>query len=88
MRPRRCNRQVPKPPSASAVWGHGALPAATRRRQVFFSETDEYVDTPVYRREELPVGSTLKGPAIIEQLDSTVVLSPGTTAQSLLTGTS
>ena len=72
--------QVPKPPSATAVTGTGELPATTGRRQVFFNEKDGYVDTPVYRREELPVGSTLTGPAIVEQLDSTVVLSPGTTS--------
>ena len=73
---------VPKPPSASAsaAAGTGELPAATGRRQVFFGEADGYVDTPVYRREDLMTGNTLKGPAIVEQLDSTVVLSPGTTS--------
>jgi N-methylhydantoinase A len=72
--------QVPKPPSSSAVAGTGELPAAIGRRQVFFSEVDGYVDTPVYRREDLMVGNMLTGPAIVEQLDSTVVLSPGTTS--------
>jgi N-methylhydantoinase A len=37
-----------------------------------------YVDTPLYRREVLRPGARVEGPAIIEQLDSTVVLSPGT----------
>jgi N-methylhydantoinase A len=71
---------VPKPPSSSAQSGHGALPAAVSRRQVYFSEAGDYVDTPVYRRDALPIGATLHGPAIVEQLDSTVVLSPSTTS--------
>jgi N-methylhydantoinase A len=31
----------------------------------------------VYRREQLGVGITLTGPAIVEQLDSTTVIEPG-----------
>ncbi|HMH48963.1 MAG TPA: hydantoinase/oxoprolinase family protein [Candidatus Acidoferrum sp.] len=34
-------------------------------------------DTPVYRREHLPVGLVLTGPAIVEQLDTTTVIEPG-----------
>lgn len=37
------------------------------------------VDTPVYDRTALPVGTTLTGPAIITQLDSTTVVPPGAT---------
>ncbi len=36
-------------------------------------------DTPIYRREHLPLEGTLEGPAIIEQLDSTTVVEPGNT---------
>jgi N-methylhydantoinase A len=38
-------------------------------------------DTPVYRRSELPAGAELTGPAILEQLDSTVVVPPGVRAE-------
>jgi N-methylhydantoinase A len=31
----------------------------------------------VYRREQLGVGVTLTGPAVVEQLDSTTVIEPG-----------
>jgi N-methylhydantoinase A len=37
-------------------------------------------NTPVYRRESLP--PTLDGPAIIEQLDCTIVLEPGNVAST------
>ena len=39
------------------------------------------VDTPVYRRELLPEGAQFSGPAIIEQLDCTTVIEPGTDAR-------
>jgi len=34
-------------------------------------------DTPIYRREGLPAGTVLTGPAIVEQLDATTVIEPG-----------
>ena len=38
-------------------------------------------DTPVYRRERLPVDIPFEGPAIILQKDSTTVVTPGATAR-------
>jgi N-methylhydantoinase A len=51
----------------------GAVPAD--RRRAWFD--GEWRDTPVYRREQLGVGTELTGPAIVEQLDSTTVIEPG-----------
>ncbi len=48
--------------------------AATGRRPVWF---DGWHDTPVYWRDHLPAGARLTGPAVIEQMDSTVLLEPG-----------
>ena len=50
--------------------------AEAYRRKVWF--TGGWVDTPVYRREWLPEGATFSGPAIVEQLDCTTVIEPGT----------
>jgi N-methylhydantoinase A len=36
-----------------------------------------FVSTPIYRRESLPVGFALSGPAVIEEPDSTTVVHPG-----------
>ena len=36
-----------------------------------------YLPTPVYRRETLPAGFTFRGPAIVEEPDSTTVIHPG-----------
>jgi N-methylhydantoinase A len=70
---------VPKPPSAAAAPPPATEPAVPfGTRAVFFPEMQRYVDTPLYRREVLTPGARVEGPAIIEQLDSTVMLSPGT----------
>jgi N-methylhydantoinase A len=38
---------------------------------------DEWTTTPVYPREQLVPGTTLSGPAVIEQPDTTVLVEPG-----------
>lgn len=49
-------------------------------RPVYFG-SDGWVQTPVYDRSSLPAGTTFVGPAIIDQLDSTTVVPPRTTAE-------
>lgn len=44
------------------------------RRPVWF---DGWVETPVYWRDHLPLRVELQGPAIIEQMDTTLVVEPG-----------
>ena len=39
-----------------------------------------FVDTPVYAREALGTSSTIRGPAIVQQPDATVVINPGACA--------
>ncbi len=63
--------------SRISVGGDGVRRAAVERRQVFFEETDGYVSCPVYHRGGLRLGETLKGPAILEGMDSTVIINPG-----------
>ena len=36
-----------------------------------------YVDTPVVSRSDLPPGSTITGPVIVEEFGSTVPIHPG-----------
>ncbi len=38
---------------------------------------DGFHDTPVYWRDHLPAGFSLEGPAIIQQMDTTVLVEPG-----------
>lgn len=35
-----------------------------------------WIDTPIYQRDDLPLGATFVGPAIVEQLDATTVIEP------------
>jgi len=44
-------------------------------RRVWFE--DGWYDTPIYRREQFPPGARISGPAIIEQMDTTIVVEPG-----------
>jgi N-methylhydantoinase A len=40
-----------------------------------------WVAARIYRRELLPLGALIEGPAIVEQADATLVLDPGTTSR-------
>jgi N-methylhydantoinase A len=56
------------------------VPEPRARRPVVFDAGDA-VDTALYRRDELRAGARIAGPAVIEQLDSTVVVPPGVEAR-------
>jgi N-methylhydantoinase A len=43
-------------------------------RKVFFK--DNFINTPIYSRDKLPFQFELKGPAIIEQMDTTTLIEP------------
>ncbi len=59
----------------------GSARAALRgTRKVYFRESGEFIKTNIYDRDGFGVGNRVKGPAIIEQPDSTTVLPPGSSA--------
>ena len=45
-------------------------------RNAYFRENKNYLNTPVYDRYKLSYGSIIKGPAIIEEHESTTVIGP------------
>jgi len=54
--------------------------ALLSRRPVWFAAGDSgggWHDTPVYWRDHLPAGFTLTGPAIVQQMDTTLLIEPG-----------
>jgi N-methylhydantoinase A len=55
-------------------------PEPNEHRQAVFGDQGR-VRTDVYRRDDLRPGASIEGPAIIEQLDSTVVVPPGDEAE-------
>lgn len=54
--------------------------AIVGRRRVWFEQAGR-ADTPVYRRERLPEGAVIAGPAIVAQFDATTVIEPGQAAR-------
>lgn len=52
--------------------------AITDHRPVMFG--GDWHDCPIYWRDHLPDGGVIRGPAIVEQADTTTVLNPGATA--------
>lgn len=50
-------------------------------RPVIWAQDGGFIETPVYLRTDLPPGSTVVGPAILEQVDTTIVLPPGSSAK-------
>jgi N-methylhydantoinase A len=56
----------------------GEAAALKEMRPVYFA--GEFVDTPVYDRSKLAPGTTLAGPAVVEEYDSTALLFPGWSA--------
>jgi N-methylhydantoinase A len=67
--------RLPEPAPAAVDGRPAAPPEPAGRRPVHFA--GDWHDTPVHRRDDLPVEVTMPGPAVIEQLDSTVVVAPG-----------
>lgn len=58
----------------------GGTMAEARRgtRAVYFA--GKWLDTALYSRDALPVGATIDGPAIVAQLDTTILIDPGASA--------
>jgi N-methylhydantoinase A len=68
---------IPKPDLPEIERAGSLADARKPNRKVWFKDTG-FVDTDIYERDLLPVGSTFEGPAIIEQPDTTTVMPPKT----------
>jgi len=72
-------RVVAAPAVTSVRLKRDKLDAGAREievRPAYFEELGRYVDTPVYSRAHLAPGSRVKGPALIEEDESTCVVGP------------
>ena len=54
--------------------------ALIETRPVYFGGA--WAETPVYRRESLPGDAAIVGPAVIQQLDTTILVEPGSEARA------
>jgi N-methylhydantoinase A len=64
----------------------GAARGPIGERAVYFDGSEAEM-TPVYKRDDLPAGAQLRGPAIIEQIDTTIPVYPGDAMSIHLSGT-
>ena len=67
--------KIAKPPPRRLERGGEVEPK--ERREVYFAEAGGYVDCPIYDRYALPAGAKFRGPAVVEEFDSTTVVHPG-----------
>ena len=60
------------------------IPAKTEhkgKRPVYFSESNSYIQCPVYDRYALQSGTTLEGPVVVEERESTCIVGAGDIAR-------
>lgn len=67
----------PQIPQERLGTGDGDLPAPVEKRDVYLD--GEWRPTPVYDRADLPAGATLRGPAVLNQFDTTTWVRPDQT---------
>jgi N-methylhydantoinase A len=67
--------------SATSLGSHGLHAAMRGTRKVYLPEQHGYVEVPVYNHDLLPSGAEFRGPAIVEQKESTTVVIPGSHAR-------
>ena len=70
--------EIPRPELARliGVTANGT-PAQKGKRAVYFPAPHGRLQVPVWRRDTLPAGFTMEGPAVIEEYSATTVLLPG-----------
>jgi N-methylhydantoinase A len=74
--------ELPKAPLVKANQEDNRLVEAVSHRDVYFSETIKpgYYKTGIYNRSDLNAGNRIQGPAIIEQMDTTILILPSQSA--------
>ncbi|KAB2955622.1 MAG: hydantoinase/oxoprolinase family protein [Rhizobiaceae bacterium] len=71
---------IDKPKAPKLGKGAAVDRALKGHRKAIFSADGKQVKTPVYDGEKLGAGASVKGPAIIEEVTTTIVIEPGWTA--------
>jgi N-methylhydantoinase A len=71
---------VPKAPLVDYTSGAALASALAGSRTVYFGSGHGWLETPVYARSRIAARERVAGPAVIEEMSSTVVLAPGSHA--------
>jgi len=73
---------IPKTPLVSwPAGGADASGAIKERRPAYFGEAGGWVDTPIYDGSKLQAGNCIEGPAIIEEVTTTIIVCPNDLAE-------
>src|SRR5947208_934273 len=77
----RAKALTPQPKLVKAKKSSARIPkeAVRKKRDIYWPDLGKRRATPVYDGEALASGNQVKGPAIVETADTTVVVHPGTT---------
>jgi N-methylhydantoinase A len=77
----RARALTPRPKLVRASRASGAIPGKAQRkpRPIYWPDLGKLRATPVFDGEKLAIGNRIKGPAIVETADTTVVVHPGRT---------
>ena len=78
--------KIARPNLKKVARGKGSDGAIKETRDVYFSESGGLVPTPIFDRYRLGEGDLIAGPAIVEEVDSTTVIHPGTSAKIDMVG--
>ena len=65
---------MPVPPQQKLAASDNAEVSPKEHRPVYID--GEWTDTPIYDRDDIPAGTTLDGPAILDQFDTTTYIRP------------
>jgi N-methylhydantoinase A len=68
--------RVPKPPRAPDSAATEGTPVQAGKRRIYFDRASGWIDSPVYRRDDLRRGHRLPGPCVVAQRDSTILVLP------------
>lgn len=68
---------IDKPETVEVPAPQAQAPIPVETRNVYYQGTEGSFETPVYLRDGCNPGSRLSGPAIVEQMDTTIVVPPG-----------
>jgi N-methylhydantoinase A len=77
----RARALTPRPKLIRSARNSRTLPATARRaaRSIYWPDLGKFRSTPVFDGEKLASGNRVRGPAIVETADTTVVVHPGRT---------
>ena len=73
--------RVDRPRRMTIAQGKGGESARSGTRPMIFAASGAAQDTPVYTGAALGAGDSITGPAVIEEVTTTIVIEPGWTAE-------